>query len=209
MSVIVSTKNQLSWAGSSAPTYVPEGIPLVYAADGDTNGAFYYIATSGGTTGWTNPVTAQLVSIVASTTTSNTVDTLVDRAPTAFYVQTAANNFLGIDLGAKRSLGVTQYTIRARSESSHNMKNWKLQGSDSVAGNTASAYLGAVWEDIDERVNDTFLINADTFHTYTCNLGNKKKYRWLRILQNGLNHSSDNYLCLGEFEFYGSIKVLK
>ncbi len=207
MSVVVSTKNQLSWAGSTAPTFVPEGFPLVYSSDGDANGVFYYIATNGYISSWTNPVTALLVSIVPSNSTSNTVDALVDRAASAFYVNAASNNFLGIDLGTKRTLSVNQYTIRARAESSHNMKNWKLQGSESVAGTDAAAYGSATWEDIDVRVDDTFLVNSNTYHTYTCNAGNTKKYRWLRILQNGANHSGGDFLCLGEFEFYGAIRV--
>lgn len=209
MSVVVSTKNSLAWAGSTAPTYVADGVELIYSSDGDTNGAFYYIGSNGGVSGWVNPITNLFIGAVASSSTSNTISTLADRAATAFYVNAMTNAFVGFDLGVTRVMAVKKYTIRSRSEASHNMKNWKLQGSNNVGGTDATAYTNASWEDIDERVNDTFLINADAYHTYTSNINPSKRFRWIRILQNGLNHSNGEYLCLGEVELYGNLKTIK
>ncbi len=178
---------------------------LTYASNGDTNGILYWLGTSKGTLGWSNPNVSGNCVIVNTALSFGSSSDLSNRASNDWNTQNIANSMVGVDFGPFAALICNKYTIRNRvSASSESLRNWKLQGTNSVASNTVTDWNLATWTDIDTRTADATLNANDVWGAWTVS-GTPAAYRYLRILQNGVNSSGTNYLCMGEFEFYGSV----
>jgi len=176
---------------------------LTYATDGDANGACYWVGTRRGTAAWTNPHTAGLLTVVISSPDGGTPPDLVDRAANSVSTGNAANSFVGIDLGSSAALRVNNYSIRNRSlYGTDNLRSWKLQGCNSVASNLPADWALASWTDLDTQVANTSIDTINEWLTLPVTL-TPVAYRYIRILQTGVNSSGGNHLCMGEFEFYG------
>ena len=89
---------------------------------------------------------------------------------------------------------VDRYTIRGKSNAnSEHLRSWKLQGSQG----------GVTWTDLDtQSANNS--INASNAYFTSGVLTNTTYWKFLRILQTGVNSSGTNFLTMNEIDFYGS-----
>jgi hypothetical protein len=201
------------WKSASAPTPTPTATPdpnpitRTYVSGGDTNGVFYFAGQNFSTAGtWTNPHTAGRVVIVRSSDGVGTATHIVDRASQDTYTTNAANSWISADLGSSRTLIVSKYWVKLRNVSDPRaLRNWKLQGTNSSAGNSVAQLAAATWTDLDTHVSDTTIPNTSGANSVFTVSPTPSAYRWIRILQNGLNGGAgpDNYLALDEIELYG------
>lgn len=178
---------------------------LNFISNGDANGVAYLLGTNFGAVAWTNPHTAGRLTVVTSPPDGGANPALVvDRANNDFNTTNVALSFIGVDVGFGRTLRVNAYSIRNRASfSTDSIRNWKLQGANMVAGNTEAQWNAATWTDLDTHVADATISAAAQWGTFTLAL--TAGYRYLRVLQTGLNSSGGNHLCFGEFEFYGRL----
>jgi hypothetical protein len=56
-------------------------------------------------------------------------------------------------------------------------------------------------------MNDTSLNGPFAWHAFSISGHGMKSYRFLRIVQTGHNSSSNNFLALSGFEFFGSLQI--
>ncbi|MBG1240984.1 discoidin domain-containing protein [Nostoc sp. NZL] len=179
---------------STLKTYIntSSGKELAITASGDSNGLFYWIGTSGGTTTWSSPTGKGLV-ITASSIGSGSVSSLVDRANSEFFTNSDTNAWVNFYLGGK-SLKCNYYSIKTRSSSSgYHPRSWKLQGSNDNSN----------WVDLDSQVNNTTLTaNSQWLSIPVAN--SSVAYTNFRIYMTGNNSSGFGHLVLGEVELYGT-----
>jgi hypothetical protein len=179
-------------------------VALTYVSDGDDNGVMFFLGSAYDTTSFSNPHTSAQIEVVPHDLQSgSTADMLVDRATSNFVVPSVAGNWVFIDLGAGRSLVPNRYLLRARNFNSAHPRNWKLQGTNLVAGNNTTDIPLATWTDLDVRTSDTTLNAADQWGLFDIT-GVTTGYRYFRILHTGVNSSGSDALCLGELEMYGA-----
>lgn len=120
----------------------------------------------------------------------------IDRNTGTFYhSQSVVDQFWQIDFGANRQLTVTTYGIAGRSNDGTQMpRNWELLGSND----------GSTWTQLHNRVpGDGTNPAAGVWGTW--NISGAGAYRYLRIHQTGLNAEGNNFLVLGEVEFWGTL----
>ena len=180
---------------------------LTYSSDGDANGVLYYLGTNLGADTFSNPGTSprsQVVEVRDVDGAGTGVD-LSDRGTAETFGGSSANGWAAVDLGAGRSMIVAKYSMRNRvSDGYRAMRNWKLQGSNDAVSNSVSDLAAATWADLDVRVADSSMTAvAGAWASYDVS-GTPPAYRWLRILQNGLNSYGDNLFFINEWEFYGT-----
>lgn len=175
---------------------------LNYVSAGDANGVCYWLGTTEGASVWANPHTAGRLTVVKSSVDGGTEAMLVDRTSNDISTGNLANSFIGVDLGFGNSLKVNAYTIRNRASfTTESLRNWKLQGCNSVASNSVADWNAAAWTDLDTKTGNTAISSLAQWGVFPITL--TAAYRYLRILQTGANSNGSNYLCMGEFEFYG------
>ncbi len=195
LDAILTSISALSGPGTAAFTY---------ASDGDTNGVVYFIGTGQGTTSFSNPHTATSVVVVRSTNGVGSASQMVDRTSQDSQTTDAANSWMAIDLGSSRTLIPTKYSLRHGYSSGYYIRTWKLQGSNNAASNSVADLNAATWADLDTRTGDTTINSGYGWGSFTVT-GAATGYRWLRVIQTGVNSSSNNELVLCEFEFYGTL----
>lgn len=208
MQVPNSGNRRIVWWSIVAP--VPITKQLTYASDGDVNGVCHYLGTYYGESNWLNPHDQGYVTVTMSSTATGAASWLVDRAGGQnVHTSTIANSWIAIDLGVNNRLIPNYYTLRLRGQyNGHAIRNWKFQGCNNAASNSVADLSAATWTDLDVRVNDTTMADiADSWGRYTVS-GATTGYRWLRILQTGVESSGTHYLILGEFEFYGQFSTV-
>ncbi len=173
-----------------------------YVSNGDSNGYIYYRGTNDGTAVWSNPHTAGRVTVVRSSESQGTPSILVDRSGGVnCHTDSGVGEWICVDLGANHSIRPSDYTLRNRGQwNGYPLRNWKLQGSNTVAGNTVSQINAATWADLDIRTNDTAQADAaDAWGKWSLTPPSTA-YRWLRVL---CTETSGYYLCVAEVEVYG------
>lgn len=177
---------------------------FTYVSDGDANGVLYFLGTNFGSIAWTNPHTAGRCVVVRSSDEGGGAVDIVDRATNNTFSADAANSYISIDLGALHLLVLNKLTLRNRSFADRAIRNFRIQGSNNSAGNSIAQLNAATWANIAVYSGDTTMAaNADQFASYD-GWSVPAGYRWIRILQDGLNSSGDNYLTLAEIEYYGT-----
>jgi hypothetical protein len=177
---------------------------LVYGTDGDPNGMFYWLGTAYGTQSWVNPIGGSLLGGLASTTALGSITMLSDRINSNFYTDPVPNQWVAWDLKSGHNIAVSAYTLRARNVApDHLLRNWVLEGTNTVSAFDVAGLNGASWTAIDTRSADTTLAANSQYYTLMVN-GSTAPYQYLRLRQTGLNSTSSNYLTLGKIEFYGS-----
>lgn len=198
------------WKSGATPTPPPTDpnpITRIYVSDGDANGVFYFAGQNFTTSGvWANPHTDGRVVVVRSSNDVGTATDVVDRTTNDSYTGNAVNSWVAIDLGVARSAVVTKYSLRNRSFADRAIRNWKLQGTNSAASNSVADLAAAAWTDLETRTGDVTMASvANQWATYTLG-ATPAAYRWLRILQTGVNAGGDYYLTAAtEIEFYGTL----
>jgi hypothetical protein len=93
--------------------------------------------------------------------------------------------------------------MRNRNSDATNLpRSWKLQGTNVVSANTEAGFNGASWTDLDTQSSNATIVAASGWFSGPVT-GVTTAYRYLRIIQTGLNSSSQNFFCISEIEFYG------
>lgn len=179
-----------------------------FVSNGDTNGVLYFLGSDYGQGTWSNPHTGTIITCVKSNTTGGlgTADLTVNRVGNDSYTDNVANSWFVVDLGLGRTLIPNKYSLKSRNNSGGgtiNIRNWKLQGSNNPASNSIAHLNAATWTDLDIRVADATIVGTDVWGAFT--VTGASAYRWLRILQNGVNSAGTNFLEMGEWEFYGDL----
>ena len=96
----------------------------------------------------------------------------------------------------ERKVRPTNYSIRSRANiKCHNPKNWVIEGSNSGSHGD--------WEILDTQVDVSVLDGLDLVHTFDVKSDSDESFRFLRIRQNGKNHSGQNYFIICALEYYG------
>jgi hypothetical protein len=177
----------------------------VFASAGDANGVFYFLGTQLGASTWGNPQTTAQIVAVRSTNGAGTVADIFDRTTNATYTDGGAlGDFIFVDLGVNRSLVPNYYSLRNYNQPNREMRTWKLQGTNSVAGTSVAQINAATWTDLDVRSGDTTMSGASAWANYTPNQSNTTAFRYLRILQTGTDATGGPYICVAEWELYGT-----
>lgn len=181
---------------SSAPSGSTK--QLTFVSNGDANGVCYWLGTNYGAQAWSNPHTAGRVTVSKSANIGGNfdfVERMVDRVSNEVLTADTSNSWIQIDLGAKNTLEVNYYSLQGRDGSfdANYLRNWKLQGSNDNVN----------WIDINTQSNNNTHQRGVWVSIPVPN--QTTSYRFLRILQTGLNSDNNNYLALSEFEFYGKL----
>ena len=166
---------------------------LTFASSGDTNGICYWLGAKNGS--WTNPHTSGQLQVSASSFGgSGKPEQIVDRqGGYALYTNNAANSWFSVNFNTYK-IQPNYYTIRHDNETGYYLRNWKLQGSNDNIN----------WTDLDTKVNNTTINAPDGWGAFPIS-GINVFYKILRILQTGPTSTNDNYLVIGELEFYGEV----
>jgi hypothetical protein len=209
--VLTSNGTDAAWTTQGAkidgiPNAISTTDPRTFVSSGDANGVFYFLGTGFGQNVWANPSTSsQIVAVRSSNWTSSTVNQVFDRSATSTSSGNVANSWIFVDLGVSRSLIPDRYSLRHYSEGDwEKIRNWKLQGTNSVAGTSNAQIEAATWTDLDVRANDTTINGVAAWGDFVPNQSNTTAFRYLRIIQTGLNSSGANFLAITEWEVYGT-----
>lgn len=171
-----------------------------YTSDFDEHGVLYYIATRGGTEEWRNPMLArEQVRVSWSSLEKGSPHSVLEREPSESWSMDVPSSWVQLDLGEDRSLVLSHYSIRHGSNSRQDfLRNWVLQGSDD----------GKTWEVLQRHVNDTALNNIYATHSWAV-IKSPTPRRIFRVLQNGRNSSTHNFLSISGIELYGELHERK
>lgn len=182
---------------------------FTYASDGDINDIFYFLGTNLGVSSWVNPHTAGRCTWIRRSDPGGdaAISAMCDRAISYLTtdLSTVPPEWFAVDLGSTRTLVVTDYSMQNGSSGdfTNAPKNWKLQGSTSVATNDVAGVTAATWVDIDTRTNDTSIGQSSGAWGHFTLGSTPAAYRWFRVLATGVNQAGLNYLQIGEIQFYG------
>jgi hypothetical protein len=173
-------------------------IDLTYVSNGDTSGVFYYLGTAKLSRAFANPATDGTIAISSNGVLgpAYAVSNLAGRDEAIGHTNPASNAYFKFDLGALRKLIVSHYSIQGRGDSNGQFpRNWKLQGSND----------GNSWTDINVQSSNSS-IGLNTWFSQAIS-GQTVAYRYLMILQTGVNSSGETYLVAKEVEFYGKLTI--
>lgn len=192
---------------ASPPGPITSPHNFVYASDGDLNDVFYFIGRNDGVDPWVNPYPTFIDTLFSSLQGGNLLnptDRIASGDPGSNNV---ANSWLTFDLGASRTLVLATYSILNRlSDGTRALRNFKVRGTNTVASFDNTGIDGASWTDIDDRVADTTMSTvANTWATYVVG-STPSAYRYIQLLQTGVNALGDDYLLLNEVQLYGVLQ---
>lgn len=106
------------------------------------------------------------------------------------------NSWLQFEFTGKK-VHPTHYSIKSRTDCDCDHPiNWLIQGSNT--GHESD------WTTLDTRINERSLSRQNVQQTFDIN-EQSGDYRYLRILQNGINSSNNHYLTLSALEFFGTL----
>eukprot|EP00937_MAST-01D_sp_MAST-1D-sp2_P000642 g642.t1 len=206
--------------------------------DFDTEGIIYHIGTSGGAHTWRNPgdpavarpdaddATGQRVLCSSSQRSKGKDGQMLLRehnssSDESGWTESIDNAWFAVDLGAKRSVCVSRYTMR-QGNGCAKAKNWSLEGSndagwpeeDAVSRTPSQQELrdrcaAATWVPIAEyrsRSEFTDSGKSASFDVPSDLPGASGFYRCLRLRQHNRESSqNDGFFAIGGFEIYGQM----
>lgn len=97
-----------------------------------------------------------------------------------------------VDFGDRR-IEVDHYGIQGRASGGQHPRNWKLQGSND----------DSTWTDIDTQSSNSSIGDGTWFDG---SVSDTTSWRYLRIIMTGTNSSGEDYLVMGEVEFWGTLE---
>jgi hypothetical protein len=113
----------------------------------------------------------------------------------SWYSRNTPNSWIQFDF-VDHAFQLQKYSIRTfvGGPNSGHLKNWVMEGSNT----------GKEWTEIDRRQDNSDLNNRNKQTTFSCReqIG---IFRYIRLRQIGSNHSGNNFLFLGNVEFFGCI----
>ena len=197
----VSSASRMGALRSSSPFVGVNTIQFTRVSDGDENDILYWLGTNKGAGAWANPALGSLLTMSASSVlsdapTSNGPDLLTDRivngnSNVAHTKNTDINPWFVFDMSTSGyKFVLTDIAYRGRLSAAHLPRNWAFQGSND----------GVTWVNLTINENET-AINGDVW--YTEQAIDHPPYNQFRMLQTGLNASSDTFLVVGEIQLYG------
>jgi hypothetical protein len=170
-----------------------------YTRDFDERGVLYYIGTLGGTEEWKNPMLRELVRVSWSSLEKGSLHSALEREPSECWSMDVPSSWMQLDLGEDRSLVLSHYSLRHGSNSRQDfLRNWVLQGSDDAK----------TWEVLQRHINDVSLNNIFDTHSWPV-IKSPTPKRFFRVLQNGRNSSTHNFLTISGLELYGELHERK
>lgn len=171
-------------------------------------GLFWYLGTLGTDEDFIDPITrGSITGLMSSVAVANiTPKNALDRVSPVFATNDESGSWLGFDLGSNRSILIDRYLIKARTDNNFNhLRNWVLQGTNSVSANTVSGFNTATWTAIDTQSSFTGLTGISFFASFVPSIDTY--FRYIRLRQSGLNSSNLNTLTLSVIEFFGVLKL--
>ncbi|HYX19069.1 MAG TPA: hypothetical protein VE944_32905 [Nostoc sp.] len=188
------TKSDLLGGSSSSTTKI-----LTYSSNGDANGVFYWLGTQKGLAAWGNPISAGQVAVTMSSIFNNDSTThgngslLANRLPgTGVATTNTASQNIKFGLNGKKLI-CTNYSIRGRSSTTNEIRNWKFQASND----------SSTWVDLDSVVNTS--LGSSTWYSKSIS-GQTIAYEFFRILSTGVDSGGANILAFDELELYGTLQ---
>jgi hypothetical protein len=195
-------------AGSPFQVAIQAGVRVSFAAPFDNKGVLHFIATDGGTCGYSNPhdsgrVVASMSSIYESSSQYGDPRRFVQGAShdgQYNHTDNQADSWMAVDL--KRQLIPSHYCLRSDAYSGnddgfdndyHKMRHWWLEGSND----------GSSWTTLREHSNDTALADAAFSVAHWPLPDVATAYRHFRIYQTGENSSGSDCLMCAGIELYG------
>ncbi|KAK8834085.1 hypothetical protein M9Y10_038536 [Tritrichomonas musculus] len=148
-----------------------------------------------------NPARAGFVRIKAISEdfvpVSETIDTSIYMY--SYMSVPAPGSWIIVDFGS-RKVDIEHYMIESAPLNKNNdhMKTWKIEGSDDLQN----------WSLIDLRENVDELNGPLCHMVFKVDENKRKPFRFIKILQHEKNHRGNWNLCLGHFDFYGTIQEL-
>lgn len=178
---------------------------FTFVSNGDANGVCYFLGTNFRGQSWQNPDTFGTVVVTRSSALVGADGDLVNRAVEYNTTDNSSGEWIAIDLGIGNLMVVSDYLLRNGNDGGSGLaiRNWTLQGSNDVASNDVTGINAATWDDLDVRTSDTSMGGAQGDWIHKILGSTPAGYRWLRILNTGVNSVGQNYVQLCEFEFYG------
>lgn len=205
----ITITNTGSGGGGSGGTTLGIVFPTTLTHGTDfPDGIFNWLGTVGNTQLFGNPATAatglyanrptgssytatQSTDQDGTRTAPKATDHLLDANNNCSHTQNIANSWWKANFGAGHTVTPTYIGICGRDGGGMEPRNFKLQGSND----------DSAWTDLLTVVATGPNDNAWWSSAVTASAA----YRYLRILQNGLNSSGFDYLVLGEVELWGTI----
>ncbi|KAF0980274.1 hypothetical protein FDP41_013488 [Naegleria fowleri] len=170
---------------------------FTHTFDFDECGIIYWLGTLYLSENYVAPTTRGLLKISCSCSfEAGSEDDIISRNPVSCNLVNNPGTTITFDF-LQLIISPSAYTIRHTSaRDTECLRNWKFQGS--IDGNH--------FVDIKVHTNDQTITTKSQSATFSveCN----EYFRYFRILQDGLNSSSNNYLSLGGFEIYGLVKSI-
>eukprot|EP01083_Nonionella_stella_P224105 798025_1 len=172
-----------------------------YASDFDENGIMFFLGTDSRTREWKNPGLpggAVLVTSSVLFADSEPAFAIVGRSVVRCVTTAVEYSWFCVDF-QNCWVEPTQYTLRHYSSwESEALRNWVLEASS----NNFS------WHILSRHVNDKHLKGKGASYTWTIKDKRKRRFRFFRIRQTGLNSNKHLYLSLSGLEFYGKLHAL-
>lgn len=179
-----------TYCGVATTSSGSSGGSFNYVYNGDANGLFYYLGTNKGITAWSSPAGNTLI-VTASSVGYGDPYYLVNRSGDKFWTNSQTNSWVQFHIGSGK-LNCNYYSIKSRTnDDGHFPRTWKLQGSNDQSN----------WSDLDTQINNQTLVSAGQWLSLPVTVSGS--FSSFRLLQNGQNSSSYDYLCLDEVELYG------
>lgn len=169
---------------------------LTYVSDGDANGLFYWMGTNYGGQAWVNPTSTGKLTITSNGAAGDPESALVDRQGSNFYLQSSPSNYVIFTLERGKSLILNGYIISTRNVANAYLRSWKWDGKSADGS----------WTTIDLQTNNNAM-NAPSQSLYVPVPNQVLDYNSFRLTLTGTDSSGGYYLCLGEVELYGILKI--
>jgi hypothetical protein len=113
----------------------------------------------------------------------------------SWYSKNVPNSWIQFDF-MNHAFQLTHYTLKTfiGGPDSGHLKNWVIEGSNNLKE----------WTEIDRHEGNYDLNDRNRCVTYRCE-GKQGIFRYIRLRQSGKNHRGNDFLFLGNVEFFGMI----
>jgi hypothetical protein len=158
-------------------------------------GIIHWLGTKEGTQPWTNPATAGIVTVHASSVERGHTSSLVDLEPQELWTHDVPASWLSVDLGRYRVLPHAYMLRHGGNYRADSLRNWDFQGSID----------GKSWVVLKRHSNDPTLSAPFALKTFFLDKNPAVPFQWFRIIQTGHNSTNHNFLVLSGFELFGEL----
>lgn len=166
-----------------------------------TTGIMYNVGTFEGTQSWENPAGTTRLTATASSNSANAVratDTNITVSGRYLSADTA-NSWIKWDFGLGSEVTVQGWAYYPSQDFNHVFEIGELQGSNNNSN----------WETLGtyDFSSISYRDGTDLNYFSVDDVTNNKTYRWIRLIQTGLNNTNTDYLSVNYFDLYGTYKA--